>query len=90
MSGKFLQGAVSRGLREAGAAMRQEGGVMEVRNDLFDDVDGANHRRLAFHEPRIHHKQLLISVRHSLLSRFLTHAFCYLLRCRLYRVTAPR
>jgi hypothetical protein len=30
MSGKFLQGAVSRGLREAGAAMRQEAGVMEV------------------------------------------------------------
>ena len=30
MAGKFLQGAVSRGLREAGAVLREEGGI-EVR-----------------------------------------------------------
>ena len=48
MAGKFLQGAVSRGLREAGAVLREEGGI-EVRRRPFvirPELDAIKVKRL--------------------------------------------
>jgi hypothetical protein len=41
MSSKFLQGAISRGLREAGAVMREEAGVLEVSTLCMNIIDQA-------------------------------------------------
>ena len=39
MAGKFLQGAISRGLREAGGSIQESAGVLEVRSDTKIELD---------------------------------------------------
>jgi hypothetical protein len=47
MSGKFLQGAVSRGLREAGAALRDETMVSGTPRPYVVPVSGTHQLRSA-------------------------------------------